>query len=64
MTIQAIVPWRCHLCKAEFSESHGGLCAACNRPTCAACWGDQRAFLPGRRRTRLCKACALLKRAD
>jgi hypothetical protein len=64
MTIQAVVPWRCHICKTESSEAYGGLCAACHRPTCSACWADHRGLLPGGRRTRRCKTCATLKQVD
>jgi hypothetical protein len=64
MTIQAVVPWRCHICSREFTENHGGLCAACNRPTCAACWADHRGFLPGGRWMRWCSACTMLRQPD
>jgi hypothetical protein len=62
MTVRPVVAWRCHICGAEFNELGGGLCAACNRPTCAACWGDHRAFLPGKQRTRRCKTCSVLQK--
>lgn len=64
MNMSTVVPWRCHICGTAFDEFHGGLCAACNRPTCAGCWGNQRSFLPGWQRTGRCKACVTLKPED
>ncbi len=64
MIERTVVPWRCHICGAEFNELRGGLCEDCDRPTCAACWGDQRAFVLSPQRTRCCKSCATLKRED
>ncbi len=29
-----VVPWKCHICRAEFDTPSGGICSRCNRSTC------------------------------
>jgi len=46
----SVVPWRCAICKREFSLDQGGLCAACRRFCC-------RDHLRGPTRNLICAAC-------